>query len=45
MALALEYTFSKPVLDKAVAAGTYDNVRLFQYGEPDDFKDIMGLRI
>ena len=40
MALALEYTFSKPALDKAVAAGTYDHVRLFQYGEPHDFKDI-----
>jgi hypothetical protein len=32
MALALEYTFSKPALDRAVAAGSYDNIRLFQYG-------------
>ena len=33
MDLALQYTFSKPQLDKDVAAGKYDNVRLFQYGD------------
>ena len=33
MDLALEFTFSKPALDAAVAAGKYSNIRLFQYGD------------
>ena len=33
MALALEYTFSKPQLDRDIAAGKHSNIRLFQYGD------------
>jgi len=31
MDLALQYTFSKPRLDKDIKAGKYSNIRLFQY--------------
>ena len=29
----MEFTFSKPALDAAVAGGKYSNIRLFQYGD------------
>ena len=42
MDLALEYTFSKPELDKAVARGAYDHIRLLQYGSVDPLPPSLG---